>query len=189
MISNMIYYFIILALIGIDQISKYFVKTGMDYNQSIPLIDGIFHLTYIRNFGAAFSILQGKQIFLIVITFVTLAVILIFMIQRRKKNHWMLSLALSFIEGGGFGNLIDRIRLGYVVDLISSISCFQCGGHLHAAAAGCSFIISFVSPRLRRRGTRRMMRIAFKIEEQDGRKNGHRVVRLLEDTSNCVQTH
>ncbi len=112
----MIYYFIILALIGIDQISKYFVKTGMDYNQSIPLIDGIFHLTYIRNFGAAFSILQGKQIFLIVITFVTLAVILIFIIQRRKKNHWMLSLALSFIEGGGFGNLIDRIRLGYVVD-------------------------------------------------------------------------
>ena len=90
----------------------------MDYNQSIPLIDGIFHLTYIRNFGAAFSILQGgSRVFLIVITFITPSEpILIFMIQRRKKNHWMLSLALSFIEGGGFGNLIDRIRLGYVVD-------------------------------------------------------------------------
>lgn len=146
----MIYYFIILALIGIDQISKYFVKTGMDYNQSIPLIDGIFHLTYIRNFGAAFSILQGKQIFLIVITFVTLAVILIFMIQRRKKNHWMLSLALSFIEGGGFGNLIDRIRLGYVVDfLIFEYFLFSMWRtSAYAAAAGCSFIISFVQPKI-----------------------------------------
>lgn len=115
-VSNMIYYLIILALIGMDQVSKYFVKTGMDFNQSIPLIDGIFHLTYIRNYGAAFSILQGKQLFLIVITFISLAAILIYMAIKRKKNHWMLTLSLSFIEGGGFGNLIDRIRMGYVVD-------------------------------------------------------------------------
>jgi signal peptidase II len=115
-ISKMFFYLLILALICIDQISKYFIKTGMDFNQSIPLVDGIFHLTYIRNFGAAFSILQGKQSFLIAVTFIALAAILLYMTIRRKKNHWVLSLSLSFIVGGGLGNLIDRIRLGYVVD-------------------------------------------------------------------------
>ncbi len=112
----MFFYLLILALICIDQISKYFIKTGMDFNQSIPLVDGIFHLTYIRNFGAAFSILQGKQSFLIAVTFIALAAILLYMTIRRKKNHWVLSLSLSFIVRGGLGNLIDRIRLGYVVD-------------------------------------------------------------------------
>ncbi len=114
----MIFYVIILVLIAADQISKYAIEAGLDLNQSIPLIDGIFHITYIRNFGAAFSILQGKQPFLIVITFIALAAVIVYLTLKRKESHWALSLSLAFIAGGGIGNLIDRIRLGYVIDFL-----------------------------------------------------------------------
>ena len=112
----MIFYAVILFMIVIDQISKQLIQTGMDINQSIPVIDGFFHITFVRNFGAAFSILQGKQIFLIIVTFVALSAIIIYLTVKRKEIHWLLALSLSLITGGGLGNLIDRVRLGYVVD-------------------------------------------------------------------------
>ncbi len=99
-----------------DQLSKYFISMWMSLNESIPLIEGVFHITYVKNFGAAFSILQGKQFFLITVTLIALILINIYLVVKLKENHRILSLALSFIIGGGYGNLIDRIRLGYVVD-------------------------------------------------------------------------
>ncbi len=116
MIRDMIFFLSIFVLIAADQISKGFIVAEMSVNQTIPVIEDIFHITYIRNFGAAFSILQGKQLLLIIVTFIALTAILLYLAGKRKKDHWLLSLSLSFIAGGGFGNLIDRIRLGYVVD-------------------------------------------------------------------------
>ena len=59
------YIILIIGLVFLDQLCKYLVKTGMELHQSIPLIDDVFHLTYIHNYGAAFSILEGKQAFLL----------------------------------------------------------------------------------------------------------------------------
>ncbi|HZK01738.1 MAG TPA: signal peptidase II [Anaerovoracaceae bacterium] len=112
----MIFYFVILLSVAIDQISKIFIRTGMDMNESIPVVDGIFHITYVRNYGAAFSILQGKQALLITVTLISIICIAVYFAIHLRKNHWALSLALALIVGGGLGNLIDRIRLGYVVD-------------------------------------------------------------------------
>ncbi len=134
----MIFYAVILFIIIIDQISKLYIRMGMDFNQSIPVIDGFFHITFVRNLGAAFSILQGKQPLLIIVTFIALSAIIIYLAIKRKENHWLLALSLSLIAGGGLGNLIDRIRLGYVVDFfdfrvfpvfnIADISiCIGCG--------------------------------------------------------------
>ncbi|GAB1476679.1 signal peptidase II [Bacillota bacterium] len=114
----MIFVFIILALMAADQASKYLISTELGINESVPLIDGIFHITYVQNFGAAFSILQGKQLFLIIVTFIAIAGISVYLLAKLKENHKMLSLALAFIAGGGYGNLMDRIRLGYVVDFM-----------------------------------------------------------------------
>ena len=112
-------YFIIIALILVaDQLVKYLVQSAMELNQSIPLIDGIFHITYIHNYGAAFSILQNKTVFLIIIQVVVITGILIYLIKKRNTEHSIMLLSLSLIVAGGFGNLIDRILKGYVVDFL-----------------------------------------------------------------------
>jgi len=93
----MIFYAVILFIIIIDQISKLYIRMGMDFNQSIPVIDGFFHITFVRNLGAAFSILQGKQPLLIIVTFIALSAIIIYLAIKRKDNHWLLALSLSLI--------------------------------------------------------------------------------------------
>lgn len=113
------YYLIITALIIIlDQFTKYLIQTNMELLQSIPVWEGIFHLTYIQNFGAAFNILEGRQFLLIAVTMILNAAILVYIYIKRKSSHWSLLLGLSFIAGGGIGNLINRITKGYVVDFI-----------------------------------------------------------------------
>ena len=112
-------YFIIIAIIiAVDQLSKYLIQSGMELNQTIPLINGVFHITYIHNYGAAFSIFQNKTGFLIAIQLVVITGVIVYLIKRRKIDHWALLLSLSLIAAGGFGNLIDRAAKGYVVDFL-----------------------------------------------------------------------
>lgn len=113
----MLYLLMILALIAIDQGSKYLAEIYLKPLPSYPIIADVFHLTYGRNTGAAFSILQGKQTFLIIFTIVTLFGIAFYLIKNIKKGNWLLNFSLAFILGGALGNLIDRIRLSYVVDM------------------------------------------------------------------------
>ncbi|MFZ5966302.1 MAG: signal peptidase II [Bacillota bacterium] len=108
-------YFFILFIIAMDQVTKYFVHTRFQVNESIPIIKGIFHLTYVRNVGAAFGILQNQKMFFIVMTVLVISGILFF--ARKQNNmHMLLTYSLSAIIGGAIGNLIDRMRFGYVVD-------------------------------------------------------------------------
>lgn len=112
------YYIAILALIGLDWLTKYWIQTSMALNDTIPVIDGIFHITYIHNYGAAFSILQGKQSFLLIVTGIAMTAILAYMVigQIKKKAASMELWSLALILAGGIGNFIDRVRFGYVVD-------------------------------------------------------------------------
>jgi len=101
-----------------DQISKYFVIRDLKPVIDIPLWDGVFHLHYAQNTGGAFSILQNQQwIFYI---FNTIAIFFIlYMIFKEKKTLGIFGLvSLAMIMGGAIGNLIDRIRFGYVVDFL-----------------------------------------------------------------------
>ena len=112
-------YFIIIAIIiAVDQLSKFLIQSGMELNQTMPLINGVFHITYIHNYGAAFSIFQNKTGFLIAIQLVVITGVIVYLIKRRKIDHWALLLSLSLIAAGGFGNLIDRAAKGYVVDFL-----------------------------------------------------------------------
>ena len=112
------YFIIIAVIVALDQLAKYLIRTNFVLNSSIPLVDGIFHITYIHNSGAAFSIFQNKTGFLIGMQLIVIAIVLVYLIKRQKKEHWCLLLSLSLIAAGGIGNLIDRAASGYVVDFL-----------------------------------------------------------------------
>ncbi|WP_432405053.1 signal peptidase II [Wukongibacter sp. M2B1] len=113
----MIYFIIIISIIILDQLTKYLAVIHLRPIETYPLIENVFHLTYRKNTGAAFSILRDKQIFLILITLiVVIALLVYFMKIMKKENLLLLKLPLAFIIGGAVGNLIDRIRLNYVID-------------------------------------------------------------------------
>lgn len=110
-------FILILVIIILDQMTKYMIYTNLDLYESIPIIENIFHITYTQNFGAAFSILQNQQILFIVIS--SIAVLIIFYILFSKRHlHKLLVYSLSLIAAGAIGNLIDRIRWGYVTDFL-----------------------------------------------------------------------
>lgn len=107
---------IVFIAIIIDQLSKYFVVKYLKHIGSFPIINNVFHFTYVENRGAAFGILQNRTLFFIIIT-VIVGTILIYSIVKIPGSTFY-KFALSMILGGAVGNLIDRVRLGYVVDFI-----------------------------------------------------------------------
>lgn len=113
----MIYIVIIIAGIALDQVSKYFAQTRLQEIGSYPIIENVFHLTYARNTGAAFSILRDKQLLLILFTFLAIALLIGMLFKNvNVGGHFLVNYSLAFIIGGAIGNLIDRMRLNYVID-------------------------------------------------------------------------
>lgn len=108
-------YVLIVFVVILDQLSKYWIQNRFSVHESIPLIRNIFHFTYVQNIGAAFGILQNQRIFFVLITLVVILGIFIF-VHRQNNIHKVAVYSLSMIVAGAIGNLIDRIRLGYVVD-------------------------------------------------------------------------
>ncbi len=108
---------IIIAAVLLDQITKYIVVQTMPLYHSIPVIDGFFSFTHIRNTGAAWGMLSNSRWVFITATAIAL-VVLPLVLYRYRKTHVMFGLSLSFIIGGAAGNMIDRIFLSYVVDFL-----------------------------------------------------------------------
>lgn len=109
------------GLIGLDQLTKVLVDKNMELHQSIPIISfgdtHVLNITSERNTGAAFSILEGKQLFLVIFTAVVIVAMLYLMLSKKvKKPTYIWS--MSLIVAGGIGNLIDRVIRGEVVDFI-----------------------------------------------------------------------
>ncbi len=115
----MVAFILIFIIIILDQVSKYWVVSYLKNENSIPLIKDIFHFTYAENTGAAFSFLSGKQTFLVILTSIVMAVMLVYLYRWTKVDgeFWQ-KIALAMVIGGGIGNLIDRIRLNYVIDFL-----------------------------------------------------------------------
>lgn len=109
----------LVIFLALDQFSKYLVDSSMELGQTIPLIKGFFDLTYVRNDGAAWNILSGKQTLLIVVTGAVMLTIIAYVIVNRKKISLLEKLSLGMIVGGGIGNLIGRASVGYVIDFLN----------------------------------------------------------------------
>lgn len=93
------------------------VVSGMQPWETIPIIENVFHFTYVQNTGAAFSMWQEQWVVLVLLPLVVIAAGFVLMILKRNKWDKLMLIAIAFICGGGLGNLIDRMTLGYVVDL------------------------------------------------------------------------
>lgn len=104
----------------VDQATKLYVDRVMALHQSVPVIDGLFSFTYLRNRGAAFSFLSDvswRLPFFIGITLVA-AVVIIVALRKMRDDQKLAQAALAMIFSGAIGNLIDRVRLGEVIDFL-----------------------------------------------------------------------
>ncbi len=108
----------ILLCIAADQAVKYYVVTHLALYESAPLLPGIVELLHIQNTGGGFSILSGHTWALTVLTAALMAGIGYVMVKKLFP-HPLAMWTLAAILGGGLGNLIDRVRLGYVVDMFN----------------------------------------------------------------------
>ena len=106
---------IILGVIGLDQLTKWLTVVNLDEWESFPLWQNVFHFTYVRNTGMAFGMLKDHRWVFIVFSTVSIVALLVYLFCFRPESRWM-QVSLAFIVGGGIGNMIDRILLGYVVD-------------------------------------------------------------------------
>ena len=106
-----------IILLCIDQISKLLVVNLLTKTDSIAIIKNFFYLTYINNDGAAFSILVGKRIFLILVAIIVI-IMLIHYIKKNNIQNKLELVSISLIIGGSLGNLMDRVVRGYVIDFL-----------------------------------------------------------------------
>jgi len=105
-----------LLLLVADQLVKYKIFTTMTLYESIPVVKGIFHLTYIQNPGAAFGILENQRIIFILVGVVILLAGVYFY-RHLAVEPLLVQLGAALLWGGAIGNLIDRIWLGKVIDI------------------------------------------------------------------------
>jgi signal peptidase II len=112
-----IYYIIALAVIAIDQWTKWLIVKYMRLGESIPIIPNVLYITSHRNRGAAWGILQG-QFWLFYLITVIVVVGLIVYIQRLPRGERLFGVALSLMLGGALGNFIDRLFRKEVVDFV-----------------------------------------------------------------------
>ena len=116
--------FAIVTLIGLiaDQATKIAIDRSMRLFDSIPIVEGFFNLTYVRNKGAAFSFLSHaswRLPFFICVSIIAAIVILI-AFRKLRDDQRLAQLSLAMIFSGALGNLIDRIRLGEVIDFLDA---------------------------------------------------------------------
>ncbi len=100
----------------VDLISKQVISHVLELNKSVPIINNFFYLTYTRNNGAAWSILQDKRITLLILT-----VIVLYVIHKNIKNEYLSNiehLSYGMLLGGIIGNFFDRLTYGSVIDFL-----------------------------------------------------------------------
>ena len=109
--------FLIIVFLIIDIVSKLVVSNLMVVNDSIMVIKNFFYITYVKNTGAAWSIFSGETLGLIIVSLIIIAFI-IYYISKNKPSTMMEKIGYAMILGGSFGNLLDRIIYGYVIDFL-----------------------------------------------------------------------
>ncbi|MBU6153964.1 MAG: signal peptidase II [Bdellovibrionales bacterium] len=122
MVKPLFFFLSIVLVIVFDQWTKFLVISKFEYGESLPLIAEFFSLTYVRNTGAAFGFLANanptfRVPFFLIVPIVAM-VVLGFLYRDLPQDAKWRGMALGLVSGGAIGNLIDRIRLGYVVDFL-----------------------------------------------------------------------
>ena len=114
----MIYVFLFLILLIIDQYSKFIVDSTLSVGETVPVIDNFFNLTYVQNRGVAFGLFQGKIDIVSILALVAICLILFYFCKNFKKISFLERIAYTMIFAGAIGNMIDRLFRGFVIDML-----------------------------------------------------------------------
>ena len=115
------YYVLFVAgIVATDQVTKFLTVANIPLYQDVPFLPGVLNLTYVQNTGAAFSSFEGQQ-WLFALIFLVVTGLMLFEYFKKPMGfttfeRW----CIAAIYGGGLGNMIDRVRMGYVVDMIET---------------------------------------------------------------------
>ena len=112
----LLYLFLSILFVIADQVVKMWTVNNFSLHEGMEFMKGIVSILYVRNTGAAWGMFEGRMVFFYLITAVAVGTLLYLMFKEKGKSKWLLT-AYSFILAGAVGNFIDRIRLGYVVDM------------------------------------------------------------------------
>lgn len=161
-------YYLLMLIAGVslvlDQWTKILILSHFQYGETYPIIQDIFHFTYVRNPGAAFGIFRDfpelfRKIFFLSLPPIAMVVILNILRTVEESDLWQI-FALSMIFGGAFGNYIDRIRFGYVVDFLDfhyknvwSYPAFNIADSCIVSGIGILLVLMFVRDRQNKNGT------------------------------------
>ena len=108
-----------LLVIAADQITKYLVRANMAPGDRIPILGNWLSIYYVQNTGTAFSMFAGNKFVTIALTSVLIIICIGFAVSEARSNHSLTALLLTLIAAGGASNMIDRVKLGFVTDMIS----------------------------------------------------------------------
>lgn len=112
------YCLFVIGIVAADQVTKLLVLEHIPLYSEVEAIPGLFHLTYVQNTGAAFSAMEGMRWLFVAMFAVMTVLVLVEYFKKRMPFSTFERWCIAAIYGGGLGNIIDRIRLGYVVDMI-----------------------------------------------------------------------
>jgi signal peptidase II len=108
---------IIISIVGLDQLTKWLAVIYLQGEPSFPLWKDVLHFTYVENPGMAFGMMQNNRWVFMVFSTVAIVGLAVYLFRFRPESRWM-QVSLALIIGGGIGNMIDRVVLGYVIDFI-----------------------------------------------------------------------
>ena len=107
-----------LALLALDQWVKHWITVNLPLGEGMPFLPGFMELRTVHNYGAAWSSFSGQRWLLVAVTCCIVAAVAVLLV-RRVVRHPLGVMACAMILSGGVGNIVDRVRLGYVVDMFN----------------------------------------------------------------------
>lgn len=117
--KKMIYPLIAVIVIVLDQFTKYLVRANMQPGDRIPVIGDWMSIYYVQNTGTAFSMFSGNRFVTVFLTSALILFCIIFIVSEVRSGHALTSVLFTFVAAGGISNMIDRLTLGFVTDMIS----------------------------------------------------------------------
>ena len=106
-------------IIILDQLTKYLVRANMQPGDRIPVIGDWMSIYYVQNTGTAFSMFRDNQFVTVFLTSVLIILCIVFIVKEARDGKRLIPVLFTFVAAGGISNMIDRLTLGYVTDMIS----------------------------------------------------------------------
>lgn len=117
--KKIIYPLIAVIVIALDQFTKYLVRSNMQPGDRIPVIGDWMSIYYVQNTGTAFSMFSGNRFVTVFLTSALIIFCIVFIVKEARTGQRLVPVLFTFVAAGGISNMIDRLTLGYVTDMIS----------------------------------------------------------------------